>query len=166
MKIQNLKSFLAVAFVAIVTGCASTTPYQPTEVAEVVEIPGQSQEQIYNKSRQWFSQYFVSGESVVDYEDKSTGTIIGNGIALIGTSGLGIITEKIEYNLRIDTKDGRLRALTTINKHTNTDSTNGTYTTTYVPQDRVMRAEAQVKGIVADLKKYITSEKNDVNSNW
>lgn len=80
MKKSILKTALFVGVLSVVAGC-QTTQYKPVEVTDVVNIPNQSQEEIYNKTRQWFSQYFVSGESVVDYEDPKTGTIIGNGIA-------------------------------------------------------------------------------------
>src|ERR1700742_4390947 len=95
-----LKTSVFVATLALMAGCA-TQPYVPVETTEVIDLPGQKQRDIYNKSRQWFSQYFVSGKSVVDYESPEAGTIIGNGIATIGSDPFGIIKYNIHYNIRL-----------------------------------------------------------------
>jgi len=147
---------------ALVGGCAMQ-PYVPIETAAVVELAGQKQRDIYNKTRQWFSQYFVSGASVVDYENQETGTIIGNGVATIGSDPFGLITYRIHYNIRIDTKDEKLRAVTKIIKHTNTDS-KSTYDVSYLSEDRNAMATAHISTIVADIKKYVKERKDD--SNW
>lgn len=156
------RTSLLVITAALFAGCAMQ-PYVPIETSEVVDLPGQKQRDIYNKTRQWFSQYFVSGESVVDYESPETGTIIGNGVATIGTDPLGLITHRIHYNIRIDTKDDKLRAVTKIIKHTNTDSTS-TYDVGYLSEERNAKARAHVSTIVADIKKYVAERKDD--SNW
>jgi len=135
------------------------------ETTEVVEVQNQNQKEIYAKARQWFSQYFVSGKSVVDYEDPETGTIIGNGIAQIGTDPFGLIKYNIEYNIRIDTKDGKFRVVTKIIKHTNTD-TNGTYDVNYLSKDRESLAVQHVSKIVSDINKYVIDPKIDNKSNW
>src|SRR3954469_20214384 len=142
---------LVATLVFLAAGCA-TQPVVPTEITEVVDLPGQKQRDIYNKTRQWFSQYFVSGKSVVDYESPEAGTIIGNGIADIGTDPVGIIKYQIHYNIRVDVKDEKLRAITKVNKHTNTDSSH-TYDVGYITDDRSAKAKAQVSAIVADIKK-------------
>lgn len=150
---------------ALMSGCQSTAiEHKTTEITETVQIPNKSQEEIYNKTRQWFSQYFVSGESVVDYEDKATGTIIGNGIAENGSQLGGLIIHKFEYNIRIDTKDEKLRAVVKIIKHTNTDSNNGTYTAQYIEPERKDLAEAKVKILVQEIKDYILT--TPTNDDW
>ena len=144
-------------------GCVTTQPYVPQEIVKVVEIPGKSKDEIFTKSRQWFSQYFVSGESVVDYENQEAGTIIGNGIAENGRDPFGLVAYDFHYNMRIDIKDEKFRATTSITKHTNTDS-KSTYDTSYVDDERKRKAEAKVSSVVEDLKNYIQSDK--VNSDW
>lgn len=163
-----MKSYSLAALTLItMMGCQTTGDYRPAlpmEFTEVVEIPGQSQEQIYNKTRQWFSQYFVSGESVVDYEDKSTGTIIGNGSAKNGTDTFGLISYGFKYNIRIDTKDNKFRAMTTITNHTNTDTTNGTYDVSYIDSERYLSTETKVKDIVNNIESYLKEQQS--SSNW
>ena len=158
---KNQTSVLLATFV-LVAGCAMQ-PYVPVETTEVVDLPGHKQRDIYNKTRQWFSQYFVSGKSVVDYENPEAGTIIGNGVATIGSDPFGVITYQIHYNIRIDTKDEKLRAATKIIKHTNTDS-KSTYDVGYLAEDRNAKAKAHVSTIVADIKKYVSERKDD--SKW
>lgn len=161
------KSALTIAALAVslsLAGCA-TTEYKAVEVTSVVNVPNQDQKALFKKTRQWFSQYFVSGESVVDYEDPESGTIIGNGIANIGSDPFGIIQYKIKYNVRIDTKDNKFRALTKIIEHTNTDS-KSTYTVSYVSKERIADAEKQVNEIVKDIETYVTNKKLDNKANW
>lgn len=152
---------LAIAIIFFVAGCAMQ-PFSPVETAEVVDVPNMKQQEIYNKARQWFSEYFVSGESVIDYESVETGTIIGNGIALIGSDPFGIIQYKIHYNLRIDTKDGRFRTNTKIIKHTNTDSSS-TYTANMVTEERSAKALEHVNALVADIARYVGDVSHDEN---
>lgn len=165
MKLHSLIQLSAIPVLIALSGCVTTAPYQPTEVKSVVDVPGQSQKEIYDKTRQWFSQYFVSGESVVDYEDPETGTIIGNGIAGIGSDVFGIIQQKIKFNIRIDTRDGQFRALTNIHEHTNSD-TSQTYRVNVVPQSRAEKAENHVNQIVEDIKAYVLDSRHATDADW
>ena len=106
-------SSITLSIALILTGCA-TTEYKAVEIESIVNVPNQDQKSLFKKTRQWFSQYFVSGESVIDYEDQESGTIIGNGIASNGADSFGIISYGFKYNIRIDTKDNKFRALTKI----------------------------------------------------
>lgn len=141
------------SFIFIFSGCVPTKPFQPTEIHDVREISGLTKGQIYSKARQWFSQYFVSGESVIDYENSDEAIIIGNGIANIGTSFL--ILESIKYNIKIEAKDGKFRASTTIIEHRNTDS-NNTYNASYgVGEERMNNGNKKIAEIVSSLESYI-----------
>lgn len=152
-------SSITLSIALVLTGCA-TTEHKAVEIESIVNVPNQDQKSLFKKTRQWFSQYFVSGESVVDYEDKDSGTIIGNGIASNGTDSLGLISYKFKYNIRIDTKDNKFRALTKIIEHTSTDS-NGTYVSRYIAPERQVSAEAQVEKIVKSIENYVTDKKLD-----
>lgn len=164
MKFMIVK-LVMLSIVITLTGCKATPPYAPVEITKVVNTPSQDKKELFKKTRQWFSHYFVSGESVIDYEDQESGTIIGNGIANIGTDPFGLIAYKIKYNIRIDTKDGKFRALTKVLGHMNTDS-NSTYDVRYVPADRIALAEGHVNKIVQDIESYINNKKLNDNSSW
>jgi hypothetical protein len=157
------RTFFAAIVAISINGCVSTEPYKPIELTNVIELKEMDQGIIFNGARQWFSEYFVSGESVIDYEDKDTGTIIGNGISRVGSDPFGIISYGINYTLRVDTKDGKLRISTKISKFTNSDSTNGTYDVANVSPARISEAEANVNLMVKSLEDYI--QKNS-KSEW
>lgn len=159
-------SCAAVLLIAL-TGCGlSTTRYVPVEVAKVINVPDKSQREIYDKARQWFSHYFVSGKSVVDYEDANAGVIIGNGKADIGADFMGVVTYGIDYTIRVETRDGRLRVLTNVIKHTNSDTTNGTYDVATPSADRVNRAKQHVDSIAANIEKYVNSNTHGASADW
>jgi hypothetical protein len=145
-------------------GCA-TKPFVPTESSSVVDVSGISQKQLFERTRQWFSQYFVSGKSVVDYENREIGTIIGNGIAEIGSDPIGIIKYRIHYNIKIETKDGKFRATTTTLKHTNTD-TSSTYDVNQISPDREEMAAAHIGKIVANIRAYVVNQGGSGKSDW
>lgn len=164
-----MKAYGALVFVVIfaVTGCGmSTTRYVPVEVAKVINAPDKSQKEIYDKARQWFSHYFVSGKSVIDYEDPTTGVIIGNGKADIGSDFMGVIAYGIDYTIRVETKDGRFRVLTNIIKHTNTDSTYGTYDVATPSSDRKTKAKQHVDKIAANIESYVNSSAHGAAADW
>jgi len=164
MKYQIIIKIIILPLFIFAMGCVPQQ-YRPIEITKVVKVPNQNQKALYKKTRQWFSQYFVSGKSVVDYENPKAGTIIGNGIARIGSDPFGLIKYDIEYNIRIDTKNGRFRAITKINKHTNTDRSS-TYTVNSVSKKREDNAANHVNEIVNKIKLYVTDKKHGSSSNW
>jgi hypothetical protein len=147
----------------ILSGCGMQQ-FSPVENSVVVTSSGKSQRAIFNKSRQWFSEYFVSGESVVDYESAEAGTIIGNGVAKIGSDPLGVIRYNIHYTIRIDTKDGRFKVTTKVVKHTNTDS-RSTYDVNHVTPGRNDLAAKHLAGVVESVKQYVNGGGGG-SSNW
>jgi len=163
MKKYTLTTIMITLLLSL-TGCV-TTKYKQVEVTSVVNVPNQNQAALFQKTRQWFSHYFVSGESVVDYEDAESGVIIGNGIADIGSDPFGIISYSIKYNIRIDTKDNKFRAITKIIEHRNTDS-DRTYTMSHVSEGRITDAESKVNEIVNNIEAYVTDKKLDSQSEW
>ncbi len=141
---------------AILAACAMQ-PIEKKEITRVIEVPNQTQSELFSKSRQWFSETFVSGESVVDYEDKEVGTIIGNGRSSIGRDSMGLIEFRIQYKLRVDTKDGKVRVAADIEKHTNTDSTS-TYQVNHTNPRRVAMTEAHINALLVSLEQYLTNQ--------
>ena len=160
-----MKCLIPLSVVTLLLSSCAIQQHIPTEKAQILQVSGQSQGQIYNKSRQWFSSYFVSGESVIDYEDPGSGTIIGKGIANVGGDALGIIQNKIHYTLRVDTKSGRMRVTTKIIKHTNTDSQR-TYDVSHVSPTRVTKADQHLQGVVRNLENYVKSKSGSSSTNW
>lgn len=157
MKLKVVKSAIVFGLILVVLGCV--IQYEPIETTEVINIPDQSKESIYNKTRQWFSEVFVSGESVIDYENPEIGTIIGNGRGTIGS--VFLITHEIEYKIRIDIKDGKLRVSAKILRHIN-HTEDSTYTVTYkITKNRDQKAINYIKKTVENMELYITKQRQD-----
>ena len=107
----------------LVLGCAfvasayATTAYAEkvplSEVVEVVEVAGMTQKQIFDSSKIWMAKAFKSSNAVIQYEDVSTGTIIGKGNMDYPCSGFwncaAHSSSKILFTLKIDTKDNKAR---------------------------------------------------------
>lgn len=71
----------------MLTGCAGpqvisqpdATPMPDVSVERVIEFPGLTKKQIFDRSRQWMALTFVSSKKAIEYEDAEVGKIIGNG---------------------------------------------------------------------------------------
>lgn len=83
------------------------------EVSEVVELPNMAQKQIYDASKIWMAKAFKSSNAVIQYEDTSTGTIIGKGNMQYPCKGtwncLANSENLILFTVKVDTKDNKAR---------------------------------------------------------
>jgi hypothetical protein len=150
-----IKSMLLPAIVAIsVSGCFSMITFEPFDIVKVVDLKNIEQADIFVGSRQWFSESFVSNKSIVGYEDEKLGVIIGNGVSEVGSDPFGLISYGMSYSFRVDTKKGKLKVTTKINKLTNTDSS-GTYEAVNISPERISEAEDSISLMVKSLKVYI-----------
>ncbi len=100
----------------IIVGCAAMQPVAVTDAdltfQRVVEVPGYSKEQIYHGTKIWIAENFKSAKAVLEYENKDTGTLIGNGIISYPCSGLECMVKadwKVPFTMRVDIKDQKLR---------------------------------------------------------
>lgn len=108
--------FTGVLIGLLLTGCATVppTPQEPVKLENVYTIENLSQDRIYDGTRQWFATAFKSANAVIQYEDKKAGTIIGKATTKYMCAGLGeclmgTTNDVLEFTIRVDTKDGRLR---------------------------------------------------------
>ncbi len=100
---KRLMYFIIVSFFA--AGCA-TAPIELRQSQQVIDLPGMSRDQIYNKSNQWIAETFGSANAVIQYKDQKEGKIIGN---IISTSLKFMMTYSFNSTMSIDIKDGRAR---------------------------------------------------------
>lgn len=70
----------------------------------IIETPGKTKSENYSNALIFFSEYYRSGESVIDMQDEDKSVIIGKG-TLIGA------WVNTNIQLRVDTKDGMVRAI-------------------------------------------------------
>src|SRR5574344_2909153 len=72
----------AILLLVIASGCATmmgakATPEMRT-YKRIIEIPGQTKDQIYIRANSWFVETFNSAESGIEFQDKEAGKIMGN----------------------------------------------------------------------------------------
>lgn len=97
-------------------GCATTSATKGVEAfttyQKVVEIPNTKQDAIYEGSRQWVAKNFKSANSVIQYQDKATGTIIGKGNMPYVCTGVDCVVSfppSLEFTFQVDAKDNKAR---------------------------------------------------------
>ena len=109
MKFFSTTLFLSI--VLIFNGCAPAFVSEDTQVQRVVELNvenlSMSKDQIFVKTMEWFSQTFNESKSVIDYQDKESGTIIGNG-AVTHFYGM-IVNGQVRFSVKVQAKDNRSR---------------------------------------------------------
>lgn len=90
-----------------------------TRVTVIDSIP-KTKEQIYVAVNDWFARSFNDGKSVIQFNDKDAGCIIGKGyIANMGNTQSFFTNSKISAYviIRVDIKDGKMRIITTIQEY-------------------------------------------------
>lgn len=107
-----MKKILLMCFF-VFSGQSNAAKEPLREVVDVVELPNMSQKQIFDASKIWMAQSFKSANDVVQYEDVSTGTIIGKGNMQYPCKGtwncLANVDNRVFFTLKIDTKDNKAR---------------------------------------------------------
>lgn len=110
--------FLPVASVVFaLSGCAALQPVAEADktIEIVTEAPNFTKDQIFTGSKVWIAENFKSAKSVIEYENKEEGVIIGNGTTSYPCTGMeclqaGAATDwKLQFTMRLDAKDGKFR---------------------------------------------------------
>jgi hypothetical protein len=105
---------IVAVMVLLMSGCASAMPMnaRETNLQIVIETPGHSKEQIFEKSKQWIALNFRSAKSVIEYENKAEGKIMGNGSANVpknAIEAIGGVQKTAHFTMVEDIKDGKAR---------------------------------------------------------
>lgn len=110
--------FALIVAAAIVSGCAGVPPgMQQISDADrtfdgVFEVPGYSKDQIFTATKIWLAEHFRSSKSVIEYENKDDGTLIGNGVIRYPCSGLECVAKSdwsVPFTMRVDMKDQKFK---------------------------------------------------------
>ena len=137
-------------------GCAgSMTPLSDeAELQKVIEVNNVSQDEIFIKSMEWFSRTFKESKSVIDYEDKEAGKIIGNG-AVSHTYAM-IVGGYVLFSVKIEAKDNRSR-ITLSNFRAKVVGTSGPPVTRAIMQSEYDSAVPKLEALMDEYGKYIQS---------
>ncbi|MBV6405537.1 MAG: hypothetical protein GFGODING_02316 [Flavobacteriales bacterium] len=77
---------------------------------EVVQAPGISKSELYNRAREWFVRSFNSAESVLQMDDREAGKLAGRGWTNIEIESLQAIWQfKLKFLIMIELREGRYK---------------------------------------------------------
>jgi hypothetical protein len=113
--------------VASVSGYSQTTTFEFTLIDSVKG----TKSELYIYARTWLASAFKSSKSVIEMEDKESGTIIGKGIFIHPVNsafGNQVGIDIISFTITINTKDNKYRAVLSNFFHTYLQQTS-----TYIP---------------------------------
>ncbi|HGW4127843.1 DUF4468 domain-containing protein [Acinetobacter baumannii] len=143
-----------------------------SEYVEVVDLPNMTKSQIFNSSKMWVAKSFKSSNSVVQYEDAATGTIIGKGNMQFPCQGawscLAHKEDLLLFTIKVDTKDNKARI--SFNDMSMKINTKGT--TKFVPAGQEIQTvsdkdneviQTGLKKIVQDFKSGIQAESSSTD---
>ena len=82
MKVMKRQSNVIIAFTFIiislfVTSCVSAKVKTFDEKVDLLEFPGQTKKQIFDKANKWAVKVFNNADAVIEYSNFETGTISG-----------------------------------------------------------------------------------------
>jgi len=115
-----MKFYSVLAFALLIcVGCATHVREEDKTFSQVFETPGFTKDILYEKVKIWIAQNFKSAKSVIEYDNKENGSIIGNGNIKYPCSGLSCVAQydwTVPFTMRVDMKDDKFR-LTFSNLH-------------------------------------------------
>lgn len=96
------------------------------EFTEVVTVDSASKLDLYLRAKEWLAQYYNSSKDVIQVDEKEQGMIYGRGAFQIYIQQLGAVNfGHVNYDIKIDVKDGRYKYRITNFVHDNTYAKNG-----------------------------------------
>jgi hypothetical protein len=122
----------------------------------VIEVPGVSKNDLYSRVLSYFTYNYNRGDDIVQIQDKEQGLIVGKGMypkVHVGRSIAIITTVDVYHILRVDIKDGRLRAMISLTEYRNTVAGN-----TGVPKVSTYPVSGRYPIIEKDAQKTVMSK--------
>lgn len=109
-----IKSFWPIGIFAVLStlfySCASmmgaAAPEEARRYERVVEVPNHTKSEIYVKANAWFVETFNSAESVIEFQDRESGRIMGK---YVFTYNEGVYTHAVRQTISLDCRDNRVR---------------------------------------------------------
>ncbi len=97
---------MVMVMVVGMVGCVATQPIE-TKIERVVQMQDYEKDYIYDSVRMWIAENFKSAKKVIEYEDKETDTIIGNGSVAYPRKSSRVTN--ITFTMRVDVKNNKFR---------------------------------------------------------
>lgn len=147
----------------IASGCATMMGAKATPemraYERIIEIPGQTKDQIYIKANSWFVETFNSAESVIEFQDKEAGKIMGK---YVFSYAEGVYTYSVKQTVNISIKDDKVRVIINNPLYKATSGMGETYyNATYSPLETkkgVERARTEWSELKTSLGNYLQKD--------
>ena len=104
---------------AILAGCAvvpDQSNYGPANDFQVLkDAPGYGKDSLYELSKMWIAENFRSAKTVIEYENKPEGMLIGNGAVDYPCTGnepyfdKGFCGQPVTFTTKLEVKDNKFR---------------------------------------------------------
>ncbi len=105
-----MKHIVIIIVLSVFSGCVATKPLPSdlTTYEKIFSLPNQSKDQLYIKTNEWFVRTFVSSESIIEFQDKDAGKILGK---YVNDFTKGIYNYRVKQVISIDIKEGKVRLI-------------------------------------------------------
>jgi|AntAceMinimDraft_9_1070365.scaffolds.fasta_scaffold29049_2 hypothetical protein len=114
MKKRNyLILLIVILFVSCVTYDRAITPEEMKTYEKIFEIPNTNQNELYVRANSWFVNAFKSAESVIQFQDKDAGKIMGKYRLFITIGHPLSLTAGCTSIITVDIKDNKARLFIT-----------------------------------------------------
>ena len=114
---MQAQSFKTQTLLDSIQGEYAVDDNQNLTYSRIVECPGMTKKQIYDRAQAWFVYNYNSGKAVIQVQDSTTGTVIGKGFydkVSVGMYMLTTVELDAWHIVRIDAKDGKFRVIITL----------------------------------------------------
>ena len=114
VQMEKIKFSIILIGLFLAIGCAGMQQINDAERSfeRIVQVPGHKKDKIYDFTKIWIAENFRSAKSVIEYENRESGTIIGNGAIKYPCKGIECVAKsdwKVLFTMRVDTKNEKIR---------------------------------------------------------
>ena len=135
---------------------------EPAILERIFEYPNKSKTELYVSANSWFVEYFNSAESVIEYQDKEAGKLMGNYTFRYST---GLSTIQVKQTIDVSIKDKKVKLIikNPYHKLVSNDSRygNSSYTPYKPNSSGLIRVKKQWEKLALSFDDYLKNATND-----
>lgn len=108
---KNAMVYALLIVTIYLVGCAGQKQATKEEMNHefILSLPGVQKQQAFEKTLKWIANTFRSAKAVIEYQDKETGAIVGNGMAKMKVEATISVEVDIAFTMNIDIRDEKAR---------------------------------------------------------